>query len=80
MRYGSAANSSGGDDVALAKSFIINEATAQSSDLYNHIQSAAGLISRQSSFKYSKFSMKQQLNLQIYTTASRKIGSHCGVL
>jgi hypothetical protein len=62
MRYESAVNSAGGDDVALAKSFIIAcEGPVLTGILcYNHIQSVAGSISRRNSCKLSKYSMKQQ--------------------
>jgi hypothetical protein len=44
---------------------------------YLHTQFAAGLISRQSSFKHSKYSMKQLQSHQISTIASKEIESHC---
>jgi hypothetical protein len=81
MRYESAVNSAGGDDVALAKSFII----ACEGPVLNwypllqpHTQSAAGSISRQSSFKHSRYFMKQQPSHQICTTASRETESRYG--
>jgi hypothetical protein len=45
---------------------------------YNNTQSAAGSISIQSSFKHSRYFMKQQPSHQICTTANRKIESHYG--
>jgi hypothetical protein len=47
---------------------------------YNHTQSAARSVSRQSSFKHFRYFTKQQLSHQICTTASRRIESHCGTL
>jgi flagellar biosynthesis GTPase FlhF len=80
MRYESAVNSAGGDDVALAKSFIIacEGPVLNGTPCYRRIQSTARQISRQSSCKHFRCSMTQQPKHQICTTASRKTESHCG--
>jgi hypothetical protein len=82
MRYESTVNSTGGDDVVLAKSFIIayEGPVLNWYSRYSHTQFAAGSISRQSSFKNFRYFMKQQPSHQICTTASRKTESHCGIL
>jgi hypothetical protein len=82
MRYESAVNSAGGDYVTLLNpsSLRVKAQFSIGTLYYNHIQSAVGSISRQSSFKHSRYFMKQQLSHQICTTASRRIESHCGTL
>jgi hypothetical protein len=60
-------------------SFLVKAQSSTVTVYYNHTQSAAGLISRQSSFKDSKYSMKQQHNHQICTTPSRKIRAIAGL-
>jgi hypothetical protein len=80
MRYESAVNSARGDDVALAKSFIIacEGPVLNWYSLLQPIQSAAGSILKQNSCKHYRYSMRQQLSHQMCITASRKIENHYG--
>jgi hypothetical protein len=78
MRYESAVNLAGGDDVALAKSFIIACEGPVLNWCYNRIQYAAGLTSKQNSCKHFRCSMTHQPSHQICTTVSRKTENHCG--
>jgi hypothetical protein len=81
MRYESSVNSAGGDDVALAKSFIIAcEGPVLNCYCYNRTQSAAGSTSKQNSCKHFRCSMIQQPNHQTCTTTSRKTENNCGTL
>jgi hypothetical protein len=78
MSYEAAINSAGGDDVALAKSFII---ACEGLDLnwYSyclHIQSAAGLISRQNSFRHFKCFLKRLQSHRTSSVASKETGRH----
>jgi hypothetical protein len=70
MRYESTMNSVGGEDIALDKSFII---ACEGPVLNRYSTTTLNL-------QHSKYSMKQQLNHQICTIASREIESHCGTL
>jgi hypothetical protein len=79
MRYESAVNSAGGDDVALAKSFIIacEGPVLNWYSLLPPHSVCSWVDSRQNSCKHFGCSMTQQLSHQICTTASRKTESHC---
>jgi hypothetical protein len=80
MRYESAVNSAGGDDVTVAQSFII----ASEGPVLNWYS----LLPPHSVYRRADLKTKfmqafqmfqtQQLKYQICTTASRKTESHCG--
>jgi hypothetical protein len=80
MRYESVVNSGGGDDVALAKSFII-ACEGPVLNWYSLLQlhSVCSWVDlKKNSCKRFRCSMTHQLSHQICITASRKIESHYG--
>jgi sulfatase maturation enzyme AslB (radical SAM superfamily) len=80
MRYESAVNSAGGDDVALVKSFIIAcEGPILNCTLCcNNTQFVAGSISRQSLSKHSRYFTKQQLRfVQLQVERQGAIAEFC---
>jgi hypothetical protein len=58
-------------------SFLVKAQSSTSTLYYHHTQSVAGLTSRQSSSRLSRYFMKPRQSHQICTIVSKKIENHC---